>query len=162
MDPVSMIIGALLAGLTDLSSLVVKDAYDGLKSLIIKRFKARGKPEGENAVKKFEEEPEAWETALESALKEIDIQNDSEIMQAAQKLAKVATYSLELDFRQPEPNFPAPPDAQIYIKTYSTDKGRHNITPHCVTFEEIDYQIRRLEDELKTIRQKAKNKFKSK
>jgi hypothetical protein len=163
MDPVvSFIIGMLIAGLNEFSSKAAQDAYNALKSLIIKRFKSRGKPEGEEAVEKFEKEPKAWQTTLEDYLNEIQVQDDSEIIEAAQELAKVATYSLELDFRQPEPNFPAPPDAQIYIKTYSTDNGRHFITPHCITYEEINYQIRRLEDELKAIRQKAKNKFKSK
>lgn len=159
MDPVSLITGALLAGLKDVGTLAVKDAYTGLKSLIIKRFKTQGKPEGELAVKKFEEKPEAGQAALEDFLKEIQVQNDSEIMEAAQNLAKIATYSLDLDFRKPDPKFPGPPDAQIYVKTYSTDKGRNFITPHCITFQELDYQIKRLEDELKTIREKARQKF---
>jgi hypothetical protein len=160
MDPVvSFIIGVFAAGLKDVGRQAVQDAYTALKNLIIKRFQSRGKPEGEQAVKKFEEEPEIWEAALENALKEIEIQNYSEIMEAARHLAEIATYSLDLDFRRPDPKFPGPPDAQLYIKTYSTDKGRPFITPHCVTFEELDYQIRRLEDELKAIRQKARKKF---
>jgi len=159
MDPVSLITGALLAGLKDVGAMAVKDAYTGLKSLIIKRFKTQGKPEGELAVKKFEEKPEAWQAALKDSLKEIEVQNDSEIMEAAQHLAEIATYSLDLDFRLPDPKFPGPPNAQIYIKTYSTDKGTHFITPYCVTYQEFDYQIRRLEDELKVIRRKARKKF---
>lgn len=161
MDPVSLIIGALLAGLKDVGTMAVKDAYTGLKALIIKRFKTQGKPGGELAVKKFEEKPEAWQEALKESLKEIEAQNDYKIVEAAQKLTKIATYSLDLDFRKPDPKFPGPPDAQIYIKTYSTDKGTHFITPHCVTFQELDYQIKRLEDELKAIRKKAKKKFQS-
>ena len=58
MDPVSLIVGALLAGLKDVGSMAVKDAYTGLKSLIVKRLQAQGKPEGELAVKKFEKKPE--------------------------------------------------------------------------------------------------------
>jgi hypothetical protein len=74
----------------------------------------------------------------------------------------MGTYSLDLDFLQPDPKFPAPPNAQIYVKTHSTEKDRHFITPKCVCFQEFDYEIRRLEGELKTIRQKARHKFGSK
>jgi hypothetical protein len=90
MEPISLITGALLAGLKDVSTQAVKDAYAGLKSLIIRRFKDRENPAGETAIKKFEEKPEAWQAALEDSLKEIQIQNDSEIIKAAQKLAQLA------------------------------------------------------------------------
>ena len=74
----------------------------------------------------------------------------------------MATYSLDLDFRKPQKELPGPSIAQIYIKTSSADqRGRRFITPQCVNFQEIDYQIKRLEDELKVLRQKAKKKFKS-
>ncbi len=90
MEPVSLITGALLAGLKDVGTQAVKDAYSGLKTLIINRFKAKEKPAGEVAINKFEEKPEAWQAALEDSLKEIQIQNYSEIIEAAQKLAKLA------------------------------------------------------------------------
>jgi hypothetical protein len=90
MDPISLITGALLAGLKDVGVQAVKDAYTGLKSLIIKRFKARENLAGETAIKKFEEKPEAWQAALEDSLKEIQIQNDLEIIEAAKKLAELA------------------------------------------------------------------------
>ena len=90
MDPISLITGALLAGLKDVGTQAVKDAYAGLKSLIIKRFKARENPAGETAIKKFEEKPEAWQAALEDSLKDIQIQNDLEVIEAAKKLAELA------------------------------------------------------------------------
>ncbi len=75
----------------------------------------------------------------------------------------MATYTLDIDFRKPDPKFPGPSDALIYIKNCSTErstgKERHFITPKCVCFQEFDYEIRRLEGELKTIRQKARYKF---
>ena len=74
----------------------------------------------------------------------------------------MATYSLDIDFRKPDSKLPGPPNAQIYVKTHSTEKDRHFITPKCVCFKEFDYEIRRLEGELKTIRQKARYKFGSK
>ena len=75
----------------------------------------------------------------------------------------MTTYSLDLDFRQPDPKFPGASLAQIYIKTSSANKkGTRFITPKCVNFQEFDYEIKRLENELKTIRQKARQKFGSK
>ena len=75
----------------------------------------------------------------------------------------MSTYSLELDFRKPsEGGLPSPAIAQVYIKTHSIDKkGRSFITPRCVSFQEFDYEISRLEKELKALRIKAKRKFKS-
>jgi hypothetical protein len=90
MDPISLITGALLAGLKDVGTQAVKDAYSGLKSLLIKHFKDRENLAGETAIKKFEEKPEAWQAALEDSLKEIQIQNDLEIIEAAKKLAELA------------------------------------------------------------------------
>lgn len=75
----------------------------------------------------------------------------------------MATYSLDLDFRKSGPKASGPSVAQIYIKACSAnEKGTHFITLHCATFAEFDREIRRLEEELKAIRQKAKKKFKSK
>ncbi len=90
MEPVSLITGALLAGLKDVGTQAVKDAYAGLKSLIIKRFKAGDNAAGEAAIKKFEQKPEAWQAALEDSLKEIGIQKDSEIVKVAEELAELA------------------------------------------------------------------------
>jgi hypothetical protein len=75
----------------------------------------------------------------------------------------MATHFLDLDFRKPDPKFPGPPHAQIYLKSNYKDENFDwpIISAKCVTFAEIDYQIRRLEDELKAIRQKAKRRFKS-
>jgi len=45
MDPVSAIVGALVAAATaaakDIASKAVSDAYDGLKTLIVTRFKRK-------------------------------------------------------------------------------------------------------------------------
>ena len=74
----------------------------------------------------------------------------------------MATYSLDLDFRKPDPKFPGPLIAQIYIKTSTDDKkGTRFITPQCVNFREFDHEIKRLEDELQAIRRKARQKFDS-
>jgi hypothetical protein len=57
----------------------------------------------------------------------------------------MATHSLDLDFRKPQKEFPEPSIAQIYIKASSAnEKGTRFITPQCVTFQEFDYEIKRL------------------
>jgi len=47
MDPISAIVGALVAGAsaaaTDVASKAVKDAYDGLKALILTAVQAQGR-----------------------------------------------------------------------------------------------------------------------
>ena len=73
----------------------------------------------------------------------------------------MATNFLDLDFREPDPKFPGPPMAQVYVKSFFKDENneRPYVSNKCVTFAEIDYQIKRLEDDLKAIRQKARKKF---
>ena len=75
----------------------------------------------------------------------------------------MGTYSFELDFRKPlENDVSGPSIAQIYIKNYSTDtRGYHFITPYCISFEEVDEHITRLERELKNLRKEARQKFTS-
>ena len=73
------------------------------------------------------------------------------------------THFLDLDFRKPAPKFAARPRARIYVKNHYHDENfaRPIISAKCVSFTELDQQIRRLENELKAIRQKAKKKFES-
>lgn len=67
------------------------------------------------------------------------------------------TYSLELGFRSAGA---APALGQIYIKTHTQDEdGLILISPHCVSFIELNYQVDRLIKELEDIRVRAKRKF---
>jgi hypothetical protein len=87
MDPLSAIVGALIAGATaaasDVASKSVKDAYDGLKNLIATRFKRKA------AVEMVEEAPasSAAHDALAGALKEAKVDHDPEIIKLAGALA---------------------------------------------------------------------------
>jgi ribosome maturation protein Sdo1 len=87
MDPISAIVGALVAGAsaaaTDVASKAVKDAYDGLKSLIATRFKRKA------AVEMVEEAPEspAAREALSNALKEAKVDRDPDVAKKAEDLA---------------------------------------------------------------------------
>lgn len=66
-------------------------------------------------------------------------------------------YSLDLEvLNQKQEKFPGPTIAQIFVKTYSTDKGTVYITPQCQTLVEIEYQCDRLVKEIESIKRKAK------
>ncbi len=90
MDPISLIIAALVAGAAaaaqETSKQAVKDAYGGLKGLLKRRFEQKNKPEGEVALEKHEEKPEVWAPPLKATLLEAAADKDEEIIQAAQKL----------------------------------------------------------------------------
>ena len=91
MDPVTVIVSALVAGAAagakDTASQAVKDAYNGLKTLIQKRFS--GKPEAEMALAQHEKKPEVWEAPLKDALVNTGVDKDKAILQSAEKLLKL-------------------------------------------------------------------------
>jgi len=91
MDPVSLIVAALAAGastaLKDAAGDAVKDAYDGLKSLLKRKL---GKnPAAEIAIDKHEESPEVWEKPLEAEIKEAGVADDEEVVRSAQDLMRL-------------------------------------------------------------------------
>jgi hypothetical protein len=91
MDPISLILTALVSGATasvkDTANQAVKDTYNGLKTLI--QNKLVGKPDAEIALAKYEKKPDAWKAALEDELKEARVAQDTAIIEAAQKLMKL-------------------------------------------------------------------------
>jgi hypothetical protein len=86
MEPVMLIIDALAAGAAaagkDVGKQAVKDAYDGLKSVIKKWFAEKKRPEGETALAKYEEKPWAREEALKDSLIETGADKAPEILKA--------------------------------------------------------------------------------
>ena len=68
------------------------------------------------------------------------------------------TYSLDLLFK---PCRAAPPSAHIYVKTHTRKDGSKLmlITPECVSYPEVDYEISRLIKELEELRKRAKKEF---
>lgn len=78
-----------------------------------------------------------------------------------EKEEEYMTHSLDLDFVKPgKTDLPGPPRAHIYIKSYSkSNRGFIFITPDCVSIEELEYEIDRLQKELEVIRKKARRKF---
>ena len=92
MDPISLIVAALAAGastaLKDTAGEAVKDAYNGLKSLLKKKL--GDKQAAQVAVEKHEEAPEVWEKPLEDELKKSGVAEDEELVKAAQSVMQLA------------------------------------------------------------------------
>jgi hypothetical protein len=91
MDPVSLVVGALAAGagagLKDTAAAGVKDAYAGLKQLLVRRFS--GKPAAEVALAEHETDPDTWRAPLEKALTELGATGDGDVLAAAQRVMEL-------------------------------------------------------------------------
>jgi hypothetical protein len=87
MEPVSMVLGALVMGMTavakDVGGDIVKDSYNALKRLITDRYKRGG------GIAALEEDPasETQRKALEEALTKADAGKDAEVLQTAKTLS---------------------------------------------------------------------------
>jgi hypothetical protein len=101
MDPVSLIVAALVAGAAaggkDVASSAIKDAYNGLKALLVKRFrkKAASQPSATAidpiaVLEAHETEPSRWTGSLEDALRDSAADHDQEILAAAKALLEQA------------------------------------------------------------------------
>ncbi len=87
MEPISLILGALLTGAAKTTvDLMAHDAYEGLKSLIKHKFESQGKSNSATILDKFEQKPEKTKALLEDELTEIGADQDQEIIKQAQKL----------------------------------------------------------------------------
>jgi hypothetical protein len=84
-DPISIIVGAVVAGastaLKDTASIAIKDAYTGLKQLIVERYRAA-------SVELVEQDPRSKgrELVLEEDLQKADAGTDEELVRRAQVL----------------------------------------------------------------------------
>ena len=88
MDPISIVIGALaagvLAGAQDAASSSVGDAYAKLKAVLQERLK--GRQAAETALAEHENEPDAWRSALEHELTRAGVDNDPVVLARAREL----------------------------------------------------------------------------
>jgi hypothetical protein len=91
MDPITLIVTALsagaAAGLSDLASAAVKDAYGSLKALVTGRL--AGRRDGELVLARYEEAPQAWEGPLIGELSAVGAGVDAELVTAAQALMRL-------------------------------------------------------------------------
>jgi hypothetical protein len=90
MEPISLIIAALGAGaiaaVKDTAGTAVKDAYQGLKTLIKKKFE--GEPKAQMVLEEHEKDPKTYEAPLKKKLAEAGVDKDEEIIKMAQELLK--------------------------------------------------------------------------
>jgi hypothetical protein len=89
MEPITLILTALVTGATKAVGDAAPDAYKGLKALIQKKFAEQPKPEADRAVMVMEEhekDPETYEVALKKKLTEAAVDQDQEILKVAQAL----------------------------------------------------------------------------
>lgn len=88
MDPISLILSALVAGAATTAGGVAQDTYNGLKALIKRRFESQGKSDAVTILDKYEEKPEKTKPLLEDELTEVEAGKDEEIIKLAQELLK--------------------------------------------------------------------------
>ena len=90
MEPISLIIAALGAGAIaatkDTAGTAVKDAYQGLKALIKKKFETE--PKAQMVLEEHETDPETYEAPLKKKLAEAGVDQDQEIIKAAEEVMK--------------------------------------------------------------------------
>lgn len=88
MDPISLVMTALAAGAIsatkETAGSAVKDAYQGLKVLIKKKF--AGETKAEMVLEEHATDPETYEAPLKKKLAEAGIEQDMEIVKIAQDL----------------------------------------------------------------------------
>ena len=86
MEPITLIITALVAGLTDVAKDTVKDSYSFLKEKLTKKLEAN--KEAKKALEKLEEKPvsEGRQLVLKEELAATEVEQNPEILEAAKIL----------------------------------------------------------------------------
>jgi hypothetical protein len=88
MDPISLILAALVAGagkgVGEAAATAVKDAYGGLRAGLRRVF--AGKPAAEYAVERYTSDPRGWKANLEVELRQAGADHDRALLEAAQLL----------------------------------------------------------------------------
>jgi hypothetical protein len=91
MDPINLIVSALTAGATaalqETAGTVIKDAYQGLTTLLKQKFKKD--PKAIATLEGHAEDPETWQKPLEKSLRETGAVEDEQIRLASQKLLEL-------------------------------------------------------------------------
>jgi|688.fasta_scaffold10629_13 hypothetical protein len=90
MEPIALILTALVAGATaaakDTAGTAVKDAYNGLKLLLKKKFE--GDPQAQAVVEVKPEDINKAEGLLKSKITEFGVEKDTDVLRAAEALLK--------------------------------------------------------------------------
>ena len=84
MDPITLIITALVQGAAKAATEVVPDAYKGLRELLRKRF--AGKPTAEMVLAEHASDPQTYEAPLRKQLEQAALAEDPEVLALARQL----------------------------------------------------------------------------
>ncbi|MET7899819.1 hypothetical protein [Streptomyces mirabilis] len=92
MDPISLIMGALLAGATkgsgEAASSAVMDAYTAFREALKRRLAGR-KP-AQTAIEEYTADPDTWRPAVETYLQQADVQYDEAVLATASAVLSAA------------------------------------------------------------------------
>jgi hypothetical protein len=92
MDPISLILTALVAGLAQgagqTAAAAVRDAYTGLRHTLARRLS--GRPAAQDALEQYVADPEAWRGNLEVHLKQAGADRDQAVLDAAIAVMRMA------------------------------------------------------------------------
>jgi hypothetical protein len=92
MDPISLILAALVAGLAQgagqTAATAVRDAYAGLRSALVRRLS--GRRAAQDALEQYVADPEAWRGNLEVHLKQAGADRDRAVLDAAAAVMRMA------------------------------------------------------------------------
>lgn len=101
MDPISIIVGALVAGASESvrsnASQAVSDAYQGLKTLIVDKWKSSGaqedvaekETEAKIFLKQVEEDPETYKAFLQTKLQKVMPEPPAEVLGKASEFTEL-------------------------------------------------------------------------
>jgi hypothetical protein len=89
MDPITVILGALAAAGSQVVGDAVKDGYNALKTLILRKYGA-GDRKLEQRIDEYADDPETFEKPAAKALIEVGADQDQEVLDRATELLKQA------------------------------------------------------------------------
>lgn len=128
MEPIDLILTALVAGATaaakDTAGTAVKDAYNGLKHLLKKKFE--GDALAQAAVDAKPEDIDKAEGLLKSKITALDVEKDTDILRAAEALLKIL--NSESVIQDGSPYVTIGGDFRGILGNVNTEKGDTNIT----------------------------------
>lgn len=89
MDPLTVIVSALVVGVGTVADQAIRDGYAGLRALIIRKFGARH-PELQERLDEHAEDPEHRKDDINNALRDAAVDRDQEVVTLATELLKLA------------------------------------------------------------------------
>jgi hypothetical protein len=128
MEPMAIILTALVAGATaaakDTAGTAVRDAYNGLKHLLKKKFE--GDPLAQAVVDAKPEDIDKAEGLLKTKITEFSVEKDTEILRAAKTL--IDTLNSESVIQGGSPYVTVGGNFQGILGNVNTEEGDTNIT----------------------------------